>query len=530
MAADAGTNVIDQAVMLVLAHLRGMWRYRWYVVGLTWCLCGLGWLAVYLIPDRYEASTDIYVDTESMLKRIVGDITIAPNVMSDVAVVTRALLTRPQLERVAQESDLRERIAGPKGLDRIVGELGQSIAIRATGQDIYRISYRDPQPAMAFSVVQTLLDAFVQDALGKNRADSGQAVEFIDSQVAAYEMRLREAEARLTDFKRQNLGTMPDERGDYYKRMQTALADVDRLKRDLGTAERREQELRRQLEGEEPTFGLMMPTSQTDSALDARITQYEAQLEDLRLKYTDRHPDIVAIAATLERLRQQRDATGGPVSFSGRTSGDRLATNPVHQQLRLSLSSTEVEIATLRERIAEGEAAVDSLRARVDTILDVERQLAALNRDYEVTRDQYETLLRKRETLHMTGEVEQAGQEFNFQVLDPPRLPTGAVSPKRGFLLAAALVVALGASLGLAFVLDQIFPMYTSSRALGADVGLPVIGSVSLARSDRQVRRARRGNLLLAASFVVLFVALGAAMFIASTAAHALQSLLGLAA
>jgi polysaccharide chain length determinant protein (PEP-CTERM system associated) len=326
------------------------------------------------------------------------------------------------------------------------------------------------------------------------------------------------------------VGIMPGQGGDYYARMQNAIATHEKLEIDLSIALRREAELTRQLEGEEPTFGLVMPPSgPAVSSVDVRISQYEAQLDELRLRFTDKHPDIVALEAVIERLMRDRATQLGQLPLStDHATASQLSTNPVYQQLKLALSESELEVATLRERVAESDTQVNELRERVDSILDVERQLAALNRDYQVTRDQFETLLRKRETLRMTDQVEEAGNDVNFQILEAPRVPTSPVSPNRVILLIAVTVAALGSGVALAFVCDEVCPVYTSPRDLRGDIGYPVIGSVSFARSEAQTHRLR----LHYAAFVTCVAGLLAASAVVAVlqepGARALQLLVGI--
>jgi uncharacterized protein involved in exopolysaccharide biosynthesis len=177
--------------------------------------------------------------------------------------------------------------------------------------------------------------------------------------------------------------------------------------------------------------------------------------------------------------------------------------------MRIGLNDTDVEIATLSTRLQTQQGEVERLKALVDRIPEIERQLNALNRDYDVTRQQYETLLQRRESLRMTGRVEESGDQLQFRVIDPPRAALAPVGPDRPLLLAGTTVASLGAALVLAFLLHQLNPVFSSRNELRALIGLPVLGSVSLARTPQERQLARRRWLAFAAAATALPVALG---------------------
>src|SRR6185295_9754415 len=96
-----GRSQIEDLVVLVTSVLYGMWRYRWASLLLAWGICVVGWTVVYALPDVYQASTRVYIDAESMTKRAVGDLTVSGNMMTEVNILTRAMLSQPNLEKTA---------------------------------------------------------------------------------------------------------------------------------------------------------------------------------------------------------------------------------------------------------------------------------------------------------------------------------------------------------------------------------------------------------------------------------------------
>jgi polysaccharide chain length determinant protein (PEP-CTERM system associated) len=523
-----GQSQIEDLVALGVSVLHGMWRYRWPSLLLAWVICVVGWTIVYALPDVYQASTRVYIDAESMIKRAVGDLTLAGDTMTEINILTRAMLSQPQLEKTAQLANLDLEATTPQEHEQLIADIGRRVILaKEGGENIFRISFQDSSRQTAETVVQTLLDSFREDAYGERRTDSNAASAFIGQQIVDYERRLDEAEVRLATFKRDNIGLMPGETGDYYTRLQRAMQTLAESRAELRLANERRTEYQLQLEGEQPVFGIVGPAGPTvaaGGAADATIAQYQNEINALLLKFTENHPDVIALRETIARLKAEQPQSGprAPVAY---TAAGNLQDNPVYQRMRMGLSETEVEIATLRSKITAEEAAVQELQRLVDTVPEIERQLTAMNRDYEVTRGQYDELLKRRESLHITGEVEQTGDQLQFRVIDPPRASLAPVGPNRLLFLMATAVVALGAALALAFGLQHLYPVFVSRRELREITGLPVLGSVSFARSPADRLLAKRRVLAFSAVAAALPIALGLAVLVQGPASRLVSNL-----
>lgn len=515
-----GRSQLEDLVALATSVLQGMWRYRWPALCLAWGICVAGWVVVFTLPNVYRASTRVYIDAESMIKRVVGDLTISGDMMTEINILARAMLSQPQLERTARAANMDLDARTPEEHERIIADLGRRVTLaREGGENIFRISFEDSNRDTAETVVKTLFDSFVEDAYGERRTDSGAATDFVEQQITDYERRLNEAEQRLAAFKRDNIGLMPGETGDYYTRLQRAMQTREATRAELRLAMGRRDEYQQQLEGEQPVFGIGAPAAATPSAtvggIDGTIAQYENEINTLLLKYTDNHPDVVALRETVARLRatQQADLARGPATVAGpRVSAGPLEANPVYQRMRMGLSEAEVDIATLTTKLAAEEATIAELQRLVDTIPEIERQLTAMNRDYEVTRAQYETLLKRRESLHITGQVEQTGDQLQFRVIDPPRASLAPVGPARQLYLLGVAVVALGAGIVLAFALHQLSPVFASRRELREITGLPVLGTVSWMTGAQERALLQRRTMIFGALAAALPIALGLAV------------------
>jgi polysaccharide chain length determinant protein (PEP-CTERM system associated) len=429
---------VQEIIAEVKDHMRGMWRFRWYAILVAWVVAIAGWYFVYTMPNIYEASTRVSVDTNSLLPALTQGLTARENLMSEVELVSKVLLTRPNLEAVARETDLDLRADSPQDMELLITGLQRRVAIAGGRDKVFTISYSDANRDKAREVVSALLDTFVETSLGAQGDDADMTERAISLEIENHERRLLQAEADLADFKKRNIGYMPDEGADYYTRLQTALAAVSETQRQMRLMRQRRDEISRQLEGEEPVFGLM-PSTPAQVAANcsqaANLAELQSQLSALLVDFTEKHPRIVMLRETITSLeaRCSEELAGMPSMTVVDSDGQSLDLNPVYQNLRLQLSNADVELAALQEQYASSQRQVAQLRADVDKIGQVETDLKRLNRDYGVVQGRHQELLKRWETLQSKKRLDPVTDEVQFNILEPPfapEIPVGFIWPE----------------------------------------------------------------------------------------------------
>ncbi len=501
---------MNDLIELVLGYLRGIWRHRWYAMACAWLVCILGWTVVCILPDQYQASARVFVDTQTILRPVLQGLTVDLNPNAQVEVITRTLFSRPNLEKIAQLTGLDAQDKEPEARERMLMRLQQRIDLQKSGPDLYTILYENPDPQLAKKMVQTVVSVFERNLVGNTQQGTDTAQRFLEQQISDYELRLVEAENRLKDFKIKNAGRMPSEGQTYYTRMQQVAANLESARLELAQAENRrnvlqqeiDRSLRQQLKGEgEQT--VVLP-------IDGRIQELERKLGDLLVQYTDRHPDVSILRQTIADLKKQREQEHAQYTASlaeGNSGGVRgPKTYSFLDELKVKLAEEEAGIASLRVRVEEYKRRHKELQDQVNVLPQVEAELSALNRDYDVNRKKHDDLVARREALRLSEQAEQSKQEVNFRVVDPPRVPLRPTSPKRLLLMTLVLVAGFGAGVGLAFLLSQLWPTFDSRRSLIDGTNLPVLGSVSMVLSPSALRQERRLTVVYASLGGMLLV------------------------
>jgi polysaccharide chain length determinant protein (PEP-CTERM system associated) len=490
---------MQELLHILQNEVRGAWRFRWLAIRIVWVICILGWLGVYSLPNIYQAYAQVYVDLRSRLAEVMGQVGVSPGVGAGVFVVRQAMLGLPQLERVARETGLNKRATNAEEKEALYTGLQERILV-STGRttessNLYTITFEDRDRDMPLAVVDTLLNTFVEDVLKLKEVGTEQVDSYLADQLTYYENSLQAAEQKLADFKKKNVGLLPGESGGVFERLQTEMAQLKQVEVDLKIERDRREELRRQLQSDSP----YLPAN-TDAATTAkvpgsqasdRISELEKQRNGLLLTFTDRHPDVIALNEQLEQLYLQLEAERASLLRSGvGMEGASNATNPVYQTAQISLNDSSVKIVALQSELQEHQTRVAELREQINTIPEVEAELATLTRDYDQFRALYSEILLRKERERM-GKVDEESDVVTFNVTAPPTVGFEPVGPKRTLLIFGVLIFALGAGGGLAFVMNQMQPVFHDADDLRRFLDRPVLGQVSMTLLGHN-RRARR--------------------------------------
>jgi polysaccharide chain length determinant protein (PEP-CTERM system associated) len=488
---------MGHALDLIVQQIRGAWRFRRSALLIAWLVCLIGWLIVLAWPDTYSAGARVYIDTRTRLSQVTKDIAVESNIAAQAEGVREALLGGPQLEKVARLAIPGFAAAPPDTQADIVQDLRTSLDVQASSEreglknqpaDLYTITYTNRNRETARRVVDQLLRIFLANSLGGSQEGSEQAQQFLSQQIAEYDKKLAAAEARLADFKREHAGLVPGATGgDYFSRLHAETDELDRDRLALTLAEQKRDELQRQLSSETGSTN----GGGADTATQIRDTQ--ARLDELLLRFTDKHPDVIAARRTLEdlKLRQKAEIEAVRRGDQAAIAATGLASSPVYQGIKLQLSQIDVEVAGARQQVAGQEAKIAEQRKMINTAPQVEAEYERLDRDYSVTHTEYQALVDRLSRAKLSDKADATGV-VRFEVVDPPAVNPDPVFPNRLKLILEVLAAGLGAGIGAAYLLHQLRPVFSSTRQLMELTQLPVLGSVSMTWPERHRAGARR--------------------------------------
>lgn len=490
---------MDEIFRVAVITLRGMWHYRWIGLATAWVVGVGSFIAVALMPERYEASARIFVNTDSILKPLMTGLTVLPNDDQRISMLSRVVLARPNVDRLVREVGLDTKASTPLQREELIDGVMKRLSFKGVGREnLYTLTFRDVDPERARRAIALLANMFIQQGKGGKSEDTEAAKRFIEEQIAIYEQKLQEAEARLKNFRTENLGMAPGEgRSDYFARMAETERSLNQAKLELREAERARDAYRAGIAAAQAAStesGGPSAAAAAVAELDSRLDAMRKNLDTLLQRFTDDHPDVQGARRVMRELEAQRGAVaagaktgagavGLPAPAAARASVDAL---------RDRLVNAEASVASLSARVAEYSARHEKLKASATLVPQLEAELAQLNRDYDVNKRNYESLVARRESANISGEMQAVAGVSDFRLVDPPRVSPGPVWPNHRMLFPLALAASLLAGLAAAYVAREIRPSFYDGRALREATGLPLLGVVSEHAGESAQRESRR--------------------------------------
>lgn len=501
----------------VLIFLDQLWRRRWTALAFTWAVCLVGWFVVAMMPNRYISEARFYVDTQSLLNPLLKGISVNADERGreeQVQLMQRTLTSRPNLVKVSQMTDLDKTAQTEAELQALIQSLEDRINIRSQGANLFQVEFSDNSPAMARDVVQSLLTIFVESSVGDKREDIQTAKSFIEGQIVEYEGQLKAAELRLADFKVSNMNFLSSSSESFAQRLETARDNVKKLEADYADAVAQRNQIRTQLAGT-PRFlaydampQMVLGGNAVAGTPQQRILALQAKLSDLRLQYTDKHPDVVQTQQQLENLiAQQKTARSGGEDVSAFARAQ--IPNPVHDQLSLRLTDAETTATSAGRKLDEAKSIVDDMQKRASDAPRIEAEFTNLNRDYEVLKASYEGLLQRRESARIAEAADSTTEPVQFRIVAAPDLPATAAGPNRALFNSLVLVLGLLAGAGFVFLLMQIEDRVSAPDdlyAIGDILVLGCVSSVATARRSEHEQQQTRKFTLAAGALATAFL------------------------
>src|SRR5437588_5682264 len=302
---------MHETFRIAVIALRGMWAHRWLGLATAWVVGAAALAALAVLPAKYEASARIFANTDSILNPLMTGLTVQPNEDLRIAMLSRLLISRPNVEKLVQTVGLDAQAKSGEARERIVDSVMKTLEIKAAGRDnLYTLTFRHVDPGRAKQAVAALASMFMESRTGGKVEDTIAAKKFIDEQIAVYEKKLQEAENRLKEFKIRYAGLTPEEGKDFFARMSETSALLSQARLELREAERAREAYRSGLASEETAAvasgaGTSAGASGKLAEIDARIDSQRRNLDSMLQRYTESHPDVRGAQRVIQELEEQ---------------------------------------------------------------------------------------------------------------------------------------------------------------------------------------------------------------------------------
>jgi polysaccharide chain length determinant protein (PEP-CTERM system associated) len=500
---------------LFLEHVVTAWKSRWLVLAVAWVICVAGWVGVMLLPQRYESNARVYVNVNGLLAPLLKGLVVDTTPEQSEEYLRQTLLSRPNLEQVIVLANLGgQSITSVRKQELVLG-LARDFTVASEGNNLITISYVNRNPVLAKNVVEALLSVFAERANSSSRAEMDHARAFLTGQIESYQTQLQAAEKRRADFKKKY--------ADYFN--DAGVEHPDTLRHELEQANQQYQEalasrnaIATQMRQVPQLLDVVSsaPTVSSSGQIvvgssEMRLSQAEHNLAELKLLYTDKHPDVLAAERSVRDLRAE---VVGSKAAGGSNVGKSQVPNPAYDDLRMKLVDAEASIPVLKQRLDKVTHDYNNAISLSATLPDVTARSQGLDRDYDVIRKAYDELLSRREAANLSQAADDRADRTQFRTIDPPEVPIFPSFPNRQELFSVVLLLGLAAGAVAPLGMALIRPTFVSMERL-YELGLPVIGAVSFVPAAGPRRLLKNATLLLySAAFAGLLLSYGGLMLV----------------
>jgi protein tyrosine kinase modulator len=458
---EAPARELRDYLEIPLRYPRAFWIPYLAVLALTAA-------ALVLLPQKFRSSTLILVENTNLPEHFVTPVS-SDSIAQRLHTIRQVVLSRTNLEAVIQKLDPYPEASGTP-THVVVERMRAAVEIRVQANDSFVIEYVNRDPYKAMSVTNMLADRFIEDADRIRDTLTKRAYAFIESNLDEARAKLESRETALRQHKQRYWGALPEQLSSNLAMLQQSQLEQQTLGENLRTLEERRAGLERSmLEGRRAAGGGLL----------AELAAQKAELQKLRNRYTEQHPEVQALQLRISRLEDRLAAGEGT---SSATPDPELAS------LFRSLKLTESEIETVKARRNQLDEKIALYQSRVELTPRSEQELAALNRDYQSLQENYTQMLRKEMDAEMARKLEQYWRGGHFRILDNAHLPRRPIRPYAGILVLGGLGLSFFLGLASTLVADFLDRSLKTEQEVEAFLPHPLL--VTLPRFARSGRTA----------------------------------------
>lgn len=491
----------------VLEEVITVWKHRWLVLLVAWLVCLAGWAGVMLVPQRFESNARAFIDVNGLLTPLLKGLIVNTSPAESESYLRQTLLSRPNLEQVIVLANLGGSLSNIQR-EQLVEQLSRDIRVTTEGDNLVSIAYANQNKLVARNVVDALLTVFAEKAATSSRAEMDKARTFLNGQIALYQSQLRAAEKRRAEFRKTYADFFVDSA---VARPEIMAQQLKQIRQQYEDALATRSAIAAEIKTIPPLLNVAAAPTVTDkgdlvaASPEVRLAQAQRNLADLRLLYTEKHPDVLAAKRSVADL--QAEVSAKPKTNEGKTQ----ISNPTYEQLRLKLVDAETVIPTLKSRLDKATEDYNRVKALSGELPDVEAKSRDIDRDYDIIKANYDELVKRREAANLSQAADDRADRTQFRIVDPPLVPIYPAFPNRILLFSLATLAGLGAGIGVPIALTRIRPVFGSTARL-KEFGLPVIGAVTYAPRATSLSRMERlsGGIFVfgAASLIAVYGAI----------------------
>ncbi|MBZ4416403.1 Wzz/FepE/Etk N-terminal domain-containing protein [Myxococcus sp. RHSTA-1-4] len=430
--------------------LAALWRRKALVGAIAAAVFAVGAAIVMTRPSMYEASVVVRVEPqrpgEEMVQRTVSEL-----IEQRLLTVRQELLARPVLQKAIEEMNLYPDIVSERGMEAAVAQMRKDLTVRVEGETAFELTYANRDPQVAAQVANRLPDIFSSETLKIRQAQAARATDLFNEEMAQLGTAVTAWERKIAQFKVDHLGELPEQMEMNMRGLERVSHLMQTKSEELRVAEARRSDLARARNAVDSEAG----------RLEAAENGLTRALVNARTQWTEDHPEIKRLSSELDNMTAKRKEAEGRL-WAERAERTRVA------QL---IESIQKEIVDLQQQ-------AEVYQQRLNNTPRWTHELAVMNRDYEIARTKYQSVVSRKVEAEIAQELEAKSAKSLFNVISPAGVPAMPARPDRVTGLLVSLLVALGLGILTGAVLEMRDDSLRDGMEVRERLTLPVLAVV----------------------------------------------------
>jgi len=468
-------------------------RHRWLII-IPFCLSIIvGSYLAFTLPKIFESSTLILVEPQRVPANYVQSV-VTMDISARLRTIAEQVMSRTNIERII---DTYKLFSGP-GQEKLfledkIESVRKMINVNVKQSSTFSIAFKGKDPEKVKNVANALATYFIDENLKVREAQAVGTSAFLGDELKTMRIRLEERENMLREYRQKHMGELPDQ-------LNSNLAVLNRFGEQLIAKQQALREAKEMLIASEKQISEAqslqsnMPLvddsflSDSDAGGNAETEKLKEQLDALKMRYTDRHPDVLRIKGMIEKLEAERTSTAPPEPELTKSDIPQVDFQALQ---RTQLAENRRQIAVMEADIAELEKKIQAYQDRIENTPKREEELLAIKRDYDNIKNIYESLLNRGLEAEISVNMEKKQKGEQFRIIDPARLPEKPISPNMNRLFLMTIAVGLGIGGGLIFLLEFLDTSFKNKEDLESSLGIPLLAAVPIILHEKDKRKQR---------------------------------------
>lgn len=443
---------------ITLSDAKRVLRRYWWILPITVLVCGaIGTTVARILPKKYMSQTLVLVDQPTVPSDIVKPV-VTEDLNHRLSTMQEQILSRSRLEPIIDKLGLYSADRGKVHIEDLVERLRTSVEVKPLEPMAGTQNHSLPgfyvnvifaNPQLAQQICTEITSMFMEQNAHALEEQAARTTSFLSQQLDEAKAKLDEQDARLAEFKRRYLGSLPEEEQTNLSLLMGMNSQLEANTQALNRAQQDKTFNESLLSQQEANWKASPTSGQNAQTLDQQLSALQDQLTVLQSRYTAEHPDVIKLKDSVDEMKKRIAASpqnNGSESEIPHAAGSEPAQI---QQMRAKLHQDELNITELTKRQVQIQNQISVLQGRVEASPVVEQQFKEMTRSYQSALEFYNELLKKRDNSAMARDLEHQQEGEQFRVLDPPSLPDKPTFPKTLYFVGGGLAAGLALGLGL---------------------------------------------------------------------------------